>query len=400
MSKDRNEVLEVLETGGKKRSRALWLVVIGAAIAAYMLTRVGGEEPPAYVTMPVERGDLLVTVTATGTLQPTNQVDVGSEVSGAIRQVFVDFNDTVTAGQPIAELDTAQLEARVASARASLAVQEAALLQAEATVAEAEAKLKRSRELASQSVASQQALEADEAAAKRAAAQVASARAQVTSAQAALREAETALGKAVIRSPIAGIVISREVEPGQTVAASFQTPVLFKIAEDLRHMELHLDVDESDIGQVREGQAATFRVDAYPGKTFAAHIVSVRFNPREVNNVVTYETVLSVDNPELLLRPGMTATAEIRVAERKNVVLVPNRALRFIPPALGAAEADDAGERVFVLRDGEAVPVRVTTGLGNEEHTELVGGELEPGTQVIVDVERTPRPRQQGGPFG
>lgn len=400
MSKDRNEVLEVLETGGRKRSRAIWVVVIGIAIAAYVLTRMGGDEMPGYVTLPIERGDLRVTVTATGTLQPTNQVDIGSEVSGAIKRVFVDFNDTVEAGQPIAELDTAQLEARVASARAALAVQEASLLQAQATAAEAEAKLKRSRELASQSVASQQALEADEAAAKRAAAQVASARAQVTSAQAALREAETALDKAVIRSPIAGIVISREVEPGQTVAASFQTPVLFKIAEDLRHMELHLDVDESDIGQVREGQTAAFRVDAYPGKTFAAHIVSVRFNPREVNNVVTYETVLAVDNPELLLRPGMTATAEIRVAEHKDVLLVPNRALRFIPPEPGGVDPDADGDRVFVLRGGVAVAVPVTIGLANDEYTELVGGDLEAGAEVIVDVERTPRPRQQNGPFG
>jgi HlyD family secretion protein len=281
-------------------------------------------------------------------------------------------------------------------------VQDASLLQAEATVIEAEAKLKRSRELASQSVASQQALEADEAAAKRAAAQVASARAQVTSAQAALREAETALGKAVIRSPIGGVVISREVAPGQTVAASFQTPVLFKIAEDLRHMKLHLDVDESDIGQVSEGQMAAFRVDAYPGRSFAARIVSVRFNPREVNNVVTYETVLAVENPELLLRPGMTATAEIRIAERENVLIVPNRALRFIPPVLDdlAADADADGARVFVLRGGAAVPVPVTTGLSNEEHTELAGGELDAGAEVIVDIERTPRERQQNGPFG
>jgi HlyD family secretion protein len=351
----------------------------------------------------VERRDLLVTVTATGTLQPTNQVEIGSEVSGAIQRVFVDFNDSVTAGQAIAELDTAQLEARVASARAALAVQEASLLQAEATLTEAQAKLKRSRELASQSIASQQALEADEASAKRAAAQVASARAQGTSAQASLREAETALGKAVIRAPIGGVVISRSVDPGQTVAASFQTPVLFKIAEDLRHMELHLDVDESDIGRVTEGQMASFRVDAYPGQTFAARIVSVRFNPRQVNNVVTYETVLAVDNPEMLLRPGMTATADILIAERDDVLLVPNRALRFIPPTLeSASRPDEPGARVWVVRPGAVAPaaVAVTTGLSNEEHTELTGRELEAGTEVIIDVERAPRSAQQGGPFG
>src|SRR5690606_22219346 len=172
------------------------------------------------------------------------------------------------------------------------------------------------------------------AAARRAVASVESARAQVTAARAALQETETALGKAVIRAPISGIVISREIDPGQTVAAAFQTPVLFKLAEDLGRMRLHLDVDESDIGKVREGQRAKFRVDAYPGREFEAEIVAVRFNPRTVNNIVTYETVLSVANPELLLRPGMTATADILVAERPNAVLIPNRALRFLPPDL------------------------------------------------------------------
>ena len=181
---------------------------------------------------------------------------------------------------------------------------EASLAQAQATVTETRAKAARSRELAARNIASQQTLETDEAAAQRAVAAVASATAQVTVSTATLRESETALRKAVIRAPIDGVIISREIRPGQTVAASFQTPVLFKLAGDLRHMELHFDLDESDVGQVREGQHAEFRVDAYPGRAFDAKIVSVRFNPREVNNVVTYETVLSVENPDLSLRPG------------------------------------------------------------------------------------------------
>lgn len=385
-----------------RRRRWLWVLVAAAAIAA--AAAYFGTRPPAgprYVFAEVVRGPLLVTVTATGTLQPTNQVDVGSEVSGLIAEVLVDFNDTVAEGDVMARLDTATLEARVASARASLAVAEASLLQAEATAVEAEARAARSTELAERNLTSQQNLETDVAAARRAAASVESARAQVTAARAALQEAETALGKAVIRAPISGIVISREIDPGQTVAATFQTPVLFKLAEDLGHMRLHLDVDESDIGKVREGQRAKFRVDAYPGREFEAEIVAVRFNPRTVNNIVTYETVLSVENPELLLRPGMTATADILVAERPDAVLIPNRALRFLPPDLvdSPAARTATGERAWVLRDGEPVEVPIATGLANEEHTEVLSSELAPGAEVIVDIVRTPR-QPPGGPFG
>jgi HlyD family secretion protein len=208
----------------------------------------------------------------------------------------------------------------------------------------------------------------------------------------------------VIRAPIDGVIISREIRPGQTVAAAFQTPVLFKLAGDLRFMELHLDLDESDVGQVREGQHAEFRVDAYPGRVFEATIVSVRFNPREVNNVVTYETVLSVENPDLSLRPGMTATAEILVEQKDKALLVPNRALRFLPPATGqdrATPESTTEPRVWIVRDGAAVPVPVRTGLTNGELTEVTSGDVAPGTAVIVDIERPARqPQQGGGPFG
>ena len=408
MSAAKDEVVNTLGLEGRgRRKRRVWpwvailLLVAAAAIVAY---RMRGTEAPEYVTEPLREGSLRVLVTATGTLQPTNQVDVGSEVSGLLAEVLVDFNDTVTQGQILARLDTQTLEARVASSRASLAVAEASLEQAAATVTEARARAARSRELAARNIASQQSLETDEAAALRAVAAVASANAQVTAARAQLQEMETSLRKAVIRSPIDGVIISREVRPGQTVAASFQTPVLFKLAEDLRHMALHLDLDESDVGQVRQGQKAEFRVDAYPGRTFEAKIVSVRFNPREVNNVVTYETVLSVENAELLLRPGMTATADILIDEKGSALLVPNRALRFLPPAVAesGASADDSGPRVWVVRDGDAVAVPIETGLTNGEMTEVKGGEVASGTDVIVDIERTPREQQQGGngPFG
>jgi HlyD family secretion protein len=382
-----------------------WVVVLALlAAAVYGWQRARVPEVPVYLTESPHRGELRATVSATGTLQPVNRVDVGSEVSGLIAEVFVDFNDRIEAGDPLARLDSETLEARVASAQASLAVAEASLAQAEATVAESAAQLARSRDLAARNLISQQTLDADEAVSLRARAAVASARAQVTAARAALREAETSLRKAVILAPISGIVIAREVDPGQTVAASFQTPVLFTLAEDLRHMRLHLDLDESDVGQVREGQEAEFRVDAYPGRSFHAEIVSVRFNPRTVNNVVTYETVLAVDNPELLLRPGMTATAEILVDRRADALLVPNRALRFVPPfaeRAGAARATEEGARVWVLSGTEPFAVPLTTGLTDGENTEVLDGGITLDSRLIVDIERTPRTQGGGGgPFG
>jgi len=382
MTAGKDEVESALGLDGRAprgKKRWLWILVPLLVVAVAVGMRVRRSDAPVYLTEPASEGPLRVTVTATGTLQPTNQVDVGSEVSGIIDKVFVDFNDAVKRGQVIAQLDTQTLEARTASSRASLAVAEASQATAEATVTEA-----------------------DDAASQRAIAQAASARAQVTAQRASLQESETALRKAVIRAPIDGVVISREVRTGQTVAASFQTPVLFKLADDLRHMELHLNLDESDVGQVRAGQKAEFRVDAYPGRTFAAEITSVRFAPKEVNNVVTYETVLSVDNPDLLLRPGMTATADILVDQKERALLVPNRALRFLPSESAGAEGTGSGPRVWVVRDGAAVAVPVETGLTNGEVTEVTSGDVASGTGVIVDMQRAQRRQaQQGnGPFG
>jgi HlyD family secretion protein len=406
MNEQSRAVVDALGLDGARRGKRRWVlaavvVAVAAASAAGLYARFERAGAPQYVTESVRQGPLVVTVTATGTLQPTNQVDVGSEVSGIIDRVLVDFNAPVKAGQILAELDTQQLDARVASATASLAVAEASLAQAEATVTETAAKVTRSRELASRNIASQQTLETDEAAARRAVAAVASAKAQVTSAQAQVKDAQTARAKAAIRSPIDGMVIAREVDPGQTVAATFQTPVLFKVAEDLRRMELHLDIDESDIGQVHAGQHAQFRVDAYPGRVFEAEITSVRFDPRQVNNVVTYETVLTVANPELLLRPGMTATADILIAQKSDALLVPSRALRFLPPDEAQRATSGRAPRVWVESGAGPSPVSVTTGLTNGELTEIEAGALAPGTRVIVDVVRAERPRPTGGgPFG
>jgi HlyD family secretion protein len=403
MSTPQQEVERALGMDGKRKPfNWMWIalvIMVGGGI--YFLQ----QEPPAqqveYVTQTLTRGELQVTVTATGTLQPTKQVEIGSEVSGIIEKVFVDFNDKVIIGQTMAQLDTQTLEARLTSARASLQSAEASLAQAQATVIEVNAKTRRSKELAERDLLSLQTLEADEAASLRATASVAGAEAQVTSAKAALNESETSLAKAVIKSPIDGIIISREVDPGQTMAASFQTPVMFIVAEDLAHMVLNLDIDEADIGQVREGQEATFRVDAYPRKEFTAKIISVRFNPLKVNNIVTYETVLSVSNPELLLRPGMTATAEILIEETTEVLLVPNRSLRFLPPEERVVQLAAEGDNVWVLENGQPRPVPVTIGLSDGEFTEIKSDSLSADAVLIIDVVREARsPFSGGGPFG
>jgi HlyD family secretion protein len=403
MSTPQQEVERALGMDGKRKPfNWMWIalvIMVGGGI--YFLQ----QEPPAqqveYVTQTLTRGELQVTVTATGTLQPTKQVEIGSEVSGIIEKVFVDFNDKVIIGQTMAQLDTQTLEARLTSARASLQSAEASLAQAQATVIEVNAKTRRSKELTDRDLLSLQSLEADEAASLRAIAAVAGAEAQVTSAEAALNESETSLAKAVIRSPIDGIIISREVDPGQTMASSFQTPVMFIVAEDLAHMVLNLDIDEADIGQVREGQEATFRVDAYPRKEFTAKIISVRFNPLKVNNIVTYETVLSVSNPELLLRPGMTATAEILIEETTEVLLVPNRSLRFLPPEERVAQLAAEGDNVWVLENGQPRPVPVTIGLSDGEFTEIKSDSLSADAVLIIDVVREARsPFSGGGPFG
>ncbi|MBV1904673.1 MAG: efflux RND transporter periplasmic adaptor subunit [Pseudomonadales bacterium] len=403
MSTPQQEVMQALGLDDKRKSfNWMWIAliaVVGAGI--YFLQRDTRVQPFEYVTQKPTRGKIRVTVTATGTLQPTKQVDIGSEVSGMIKKVFVDFNDKVTAGQAIAQLDVQTLEARLTSALASLQGAQASLAEARATLIEVEAKARRSRDLSERNFVSQQILETDEAALLRATASIAGNEAKVTSAKALLKESETALSKAVITSPIDGIIISRRVDPGQTMAASFQTPVMFTIAEDLTSMVLHLDIDESDIGQVQEGQIATFRVDAYPKTEFSAQIISVRFKPLKVNNIVTYETVLSVSNQELLLRPGMTATAEILIEETAEVLLVPNRSLRFLPPDEVVAQTATVEDHVWLLEDGRPKPLSVTIGLTDGQFTEIRSGSLPEDAVLVVDAVREVRSRPSGnGPFG
>jgi len=330
---------------------AKWLAIALVVIAAlYFLFGRNGVKPTTYKTQPVTRGDITVTVTATGNLEPRNQVDIGSELSGTLRAVNVDVNDVVKAGQVLAVLDTSRLNAQVTQAESSLASAQARVLQSEAAAKESRAnyqRLLKVRELSNNKIPSQQDMDVAEAGVAQADGEIAAAKAAVAQARASLEAVRTDLSKTDIRSPINGVVLVRSVELGQTVAASFSAPVLFTLAEDLKKMELHVSVDEADVGSVQVGQSATFTVDAFPNRRFTAHITQVHFASNNTQKssssssssassatstgVVTYETVLEVDNSELLLRPGMTATAEIVTTSITDSLLIPNAALRFTP---------------------------------------------------------------------
>jgi HlyD family secretion protein len=415
-----NEILDAAPAG-RWRNGKLWLALLLAAaiVAAWAYTRSGKDATaPRYRTEPVSVGTLVVTVSATGKLQPTNQVEVGSELSGIVEQVFVDENDHVRKGQVLARLDVSKLEDTVARSRANLAAAEAQVKQTQATVAETTANLSRYRRMFESSggeLPSRSEMDTAEANVKRADANEASARAAVTQARANLRSDETNLDKASLRSPIDGIVLSRKIEPGQTVAASFQAPVLFTLAEDLRKMQLQVDVDEADVGKVAVGQPATFGVDAWPGRTYRAVITRVSYGSQEKDGVVSYQALLEVANDDLSLRPGMTGTAEITTLVHDDAVLVPNAALRFTP-AVDAADAKpqsrgvmgaliprppsqpkkvkstaSATPRVWVLKDGVPVAVDVKTGATDGKVTEIVDGSLSAGTEVITEsIGRTP----------
>ncbi|MGE0734205.1 MAG: efflux RND transporter periplasmic adaptor subunit [Alphaproteobacteria bacterium] len=360
------------------------------------------------MTQPTNRSSIVVYVSATGTVQPTNKVDISSELSGTIRKVLVEYNSQVKIGQVLAELDTDKLNSAVASSRAKLAASKAKLAEGRATLIEKKLAYERKLALAATRVSSAQDVDIAKADYDRAIAGIASAEADVAIAEADLQLNETNLVKAKIVSPINGVVLARNVEPGQTVASSFQAPILFTIAEDLRQMEIQVDVDEADVGVVKEGQKAQFSVDAFPERKFEARIRQLRFGSAVVQGVVTYKAVLQTDNAELLLRPGMTATAEITVLEVVDALTVPNAALRFAPPVASANDNkglldqlfmrrgpfrpasqktnDGPNRRVWILKDGVPVAVTVVTGATDGQRTEIVKGDLKVGQAVIVDT--------------
>lgn len=400
------------------RSRRWWAIAVGGAgtaiLAATFFGASNGATQGQYLTEEASTGNLVVSISASGTLQPTRSVDVGSELSGTLEAVLVNENDRVSKGQIVARLDTSKLQDAVAKSGAAVAAAQATVAQMDATVAESRANLNRLRQVAELSggkVPSKAELESAEATYQRAVANVASAKASVIQASATLKSDETNIAKAVIRSSINGVVLTRKVEPGQTVAASMTTPVLFTIAEDLTKMELQVKVDEADVGSVKLGQQATFTVSAWSKREFPAAILRVGIGSTITDNVVTYKTVLGVTNDDLALRPGMTASARIVTDKRENVLLVPNAALRFTPPSTsGTAQTTSlvsrlmprppqserrksaggnktGAQQVWVLRDGQPVAVAVTAGVTNGRQTEITGGELTAGMKVITDYQ-------------
>ena len=412
------ELPDFLKAGAPSRAGGKKLYLIGGALvvalAAYFLFAGGNGAPLGqYVSEEATTGNLVVTISASGTLQPTRSVDVGSELSGTLDAVLVNENDTVKQGQVVARLDTSKLQDTAAKSRAAVAAAQANVAQMEATVAESRANLNRLRhvaELSGGKVPSKTELEAAEASHQRAVANVDSAKAAVVQAKATLKSDETNIAKAVIRAPINGVVLTRKVEPGQTVVANMTTPVLFTMAEDLTKMELQVKVDEADVGHVEVGQPASFTVSAWSGRSFPATLQRVGIGSTTTDNVVTYKTVLGVANDDLALRPGMTATARIVTANRENVLMVPNAALRFSPPSTTEAmpqgsfisrlmprppqqkkpqvrRASGAEPQVWVLDNGQPKAITVQVGASNGRQTEITGGELKSGMAVITDYQ-------------
>jgi HlyD family secretion protein len=406
---------------------AKWGAIAVGVILLLLLARSYFAAPTTggYATDDVRRGSLSVTVSATGKLAPTNQVQVGSELSGLVTKVVADVNDRVVAGQALALVDPSRFQDTVNQSKAALDAAVATVGQNQATLAQSNAQLSRLQEVSRLSggrVPAKTEMEQAIADRARAVANLRAAQANVVSARAALSSNNTQLTKTVIRSPVNGVVLARQIEPGQTVAASFSTPTLFVIAQDLSAMKLEVAIDEADVGSVKQGQQATFTVDAFPGKTFPASITRVDLGSNlsaqttttttTTAQVVSYGATLSVANADQQLRPGMTATADIVTNARNNVLLVPNAALRFKPTDNTPSAAASGGitgalvptrrrggggaprtatigagakQTVYIKgEDGKPKPVEITTGVTNGTVTEVVGGGLKPGDQVIT----------------
>lgn len=342
-----------------------------------------------FVTRPLERGDIVRTVSATGTIEPLVKTIVGSEVSGNIKQWYTDFNESVTAGQKLAEIDPARFKTARDRAAAQVATAKAQAEELEVRFRDAEREYERIERLFKIHNASDNELRVAKTEVDAARAAWHAAEASIQSAQASLNEAEVDLERTVIRSPIDGVVIARNIENGQTVAASLQAPELFVIAADLKRMQVNANVSEADIGSLRKEGPATFRVDAYPGRSFKGRISQIRYNANDVDGIVTYTTLIEVPNDDLSLRPGMTANVTFEVARASAVVKIPNAALRFDPtppdPTGFRVLKHDVKPTVYVLKNNQPSPIEVEIGLTNGAFTELKSGSLEEGQEVIIE---------------
>ncbi len=348
-----------------------------------------------YRTEPVTKGEIQATVTATGTVNAVTTVLVGTQVSGTIRSLYADFNSPVKKGQVIAQIDPAAFEAQAQQARANLLSAQANLGKADATLVDAARTRDRNKELLAKNLIARSDLDTAETNYETAKAQLSVARAQIGQAKAALDFAETNLKYTKIISPVDGVVISRNVDVGQTVAASFQTPTLFTIAQDLTKMQIDTNIAEADIGSVKAGQEAEFTVDAYPDSTFKGKAWQIRRAPITIQNVVTYDVVIQVQNRDLRLMPGMTADVSIIIATKKDALKIPNGALRFRPserrPEKAPASAERKGPAVWVLEKGTPKRVAITPGISDGNYTEVVSGEIKEGQEIIVEALTKPK---------
>lgn len=404
----------------------LSLLAGGAGFAYWRLS--DSPSDPPYLTVAATKANVRQVVSSTGTLQAVVTVQVGSQVSGTIDKLSADFNSKVTAGEVIAQLNQDKFKAAVDQARANLLAAQANYTKAKVAVVDALRTLERNRELRKKELMAQSDLDAAQTAYDAALAQLNVNHAQTAQAQAALTQATVDLNNTVIRSPVAGIVISRNVDVGQTVAASLQAPTLFTIANDLAKMEVHTTVDEADVGNVREGQPVSFTVDAFPARRFRGKVFQVRNAPTIVQNVVTYDAVVRIDNKDLLLKPGMTANVQFLVSEKEDVLTIPNMALRFrLPedkneaeaalrqdrsraaPRVGARRTSRPGRsgsgaarpgrqaKIYLLKDGRAQAVDVQLGITDGSKSEVIGGPIDEKDWVIIGMSSSASSQSRGG---
>jgi HlyD family secretion protein len=371
------------------------VAITGLSAGAYYVRR--PDEVPQVVTGVVSRGPIIASISASGTVEPVTTVQVGTQISGTVQALYADFNSVVKKGQVVARLDPSLVKAEIERARAALVRAEADVERLEVALQDATTKASRARELAARQLIAAADLETAEVAQQVAQAQVRSARAQVTEARASLSQSQVDLQKTVIAAPIDGIVIARNVDVGQTVAASLQAPTLFSIAADLMQLQVKANIDESDLGAIEDGQAVTFTVDAYPEQTFSGRVKQVRLNPVVDQNVVTYAAIITAQNPELKLRPGMTANIRIETARRDDALRVPSAALRFRPTEELLASLEQKGQvttnqtgardvnRVWLF-DGGLHPATVQVGVSDGTFTEIIGGDVQEGARVALGV--------------
>ena len=370
---------------------AVSLIILGAAIW-YLVGRPTVVSEPSYTLARVERGDLTLSVSATGTLSPLITVLVGSQVSGAIEKVHVGFNSQVKKGDVIAQIEPSLFDAKVAQEQANFDSAKAAQEKAWVTVEDARRQLERARRLFERKMVAESDVDAAQFHYDSTSVEHKLKKAAVAQARAALQQAQVNLAHTTIYAPIDGVVLSKDVDVGQTVAASLQAPTLFSIAQDLSRMQIETDVDEAFIGMIRQGQPVSFTVFAYPERVFQGELVQVRLNPKLESDVVLYNCIIHVDNTDLKLKPGMTATVTIEVENRQNVLKVPNAALRYLP-GLPPQHLKDLRKQmevgrnetlIWVMAEGEVVPVKVALGLTSDTETEIIAKGLKAGSEVIV----------------